>query len=94
MATPLRLAAPDASRFEFAHPWNGTHARDPGPLPAAAVLQRVRAEFSEMQGFSPTAAQAARLFGLTSDDCARVLDELIGDGFLVRGGDGLYRVKP
>ena len=91
---PLRFAALRASRFEFAHPWNGTRARESGLPPAATVVQRVRAEFSEMQGFSPTAAQAARLFGLAPDDCARVLDELIGDGYLVRGGDGLYRMKP
>ena len=94
MASPLRLAAPVASHFEFARSWTGTHAREPGLPPPAAVVQRVRAEFSEMQGFSPTAAQAARLFGLGPDDCACVLDTLVRDGYLVLGHDGLYRVRP
>jgi hypothetical protein len=94
MTSPLRLAAPAATRFEFARSWNAVPAREPGRQPAAAVVQRVRAEFSEMQGFSPTAAQAARLFGLAPDDCARVLDLLVGDGYLTLGSDGLYRLKP
>jgi hypothetical protein len=93
MANPLRLAAPAASRFDFTRSWDSPRARDPGFVPAAAVVERVRAEFSEMRGFSPTAAQAARLFGLAADECARVLDVLVRDGFLVLGGDGLYRVK-
>ena len=90
MASPLRLAAPAASRLEFARSWN---VREPGLSSAAAVVQRVRAEFSEMQGFSPTAAQAARLFGLAPEECTRVLDLLVRDGFLIRGSDGLYRVR-
>ena len=94
MASPLRLAAPAASRLEFVRSWNGAYVRDPGLPPAAAVVQRVRAEFSEMQGFSPTAAQAARLFGLAPDECARVLDLLVREGFLTLGSDGLYRVRP
>jgi hypothetical protein len=92
MTNPLRLAAPVPGRFEFARSFNATHSRDPGLPSAAAVVQRVRAEFGEMQGFSPTAAQAARLFGLAPDECARVLDDLVRDGFLVLGSDGLYRL--
>ena len=93
MIDPLRLAAPGASRLEFARSWDSARGRDPALAPAAALVQRVRAEFSEMQGFAPTAGQAARLFGLSPDECARVLDVLVRDGFLVLGSDGLYRVK-
>jgi hypothetical protein len=58
-----------------------------------ATLERVRAEFSEMRGFSPTPAQAARLFGLTLDDCEHVLAHLAGEGFLLLGPDGRYRIS-
>ena len=92
MTNPLRLAAPVASRFDFSRSWDTPHARDPGLVPGT-VVQRVRAEFNEMQGFSPTAAQAARLFGLAPDECTHVLGVLVRDGFLVLGSDGLYRIK-
>jgi hypothetical protein len=65
----------------------------PLPAPAAAIVERVRSEFSEMCGFSPTAAQAARLFGLAPDECAQVLDVLVREGFLSLGSDGLYHMK-
>jgi len=59
---------------------------------AVAVVERVRGEFAEMRGFSPTLAQAARLFGLTIDECDRVLRSLVQDGSLRRGDDGRYRL--
>jgi len=55
-------------------------------------VNRVRGEFTEMRGFSPTLAQAARLFGLTRDECDRVLNLLVQDGSLTRGEDGRYRL--
>jgi len=56
-----------------------------------ATLERIRAEFNEMRGFSPTPGQAARLFGLSREDCERVLDALAREGFLHRDQDGRYR---
>lgn len=57
-----------------------------------AAVDRVRSEFAEMRGFSPTLAQASRLFGLTRDECDRVLKLLVQDGSLTRGEDGRYRL--
>jgi len=93
VSDPLRLAAPQARRFELLPSWKGAPARDPVPTPAAAIVERVRSEFGEMCGFSPTAAQAARLFGLPPDECVVVLDALVREGFLSLGSDGLYHVK-
>jgi len=59
---------------------------------ALSIIERVRAEFAEMRGFSPTLAQAARLFGMTIDDCDHVLRSLIQDGSLRLGDDGRYRL--
>ena len=46
------------------------------------LLHRVSAEFIEMPGLRLTFAQAVRLWGLTPSVCRRVVDELIGVGFL------------
>jgi DNA-binding IclR family transcriptional regulator len=64
-------------------------ARRPAPI---SIVDRVRAEFAEMRGFSPTLAQAARLFGLPVEECDRVLRSLVQDGSLTRGSDGRYRL--
>lgn len=58
----------------------------------ASLLQRVRSEFLEMQGFSPTLDQARRLFHLPAEACRAALEALISDGFLQCGGDGRYRL--
>lgn len=58
---------------------------------AADVVNRVRGEFAEMQGFSPTVAQAARLFDLSPDECRRILAGLVSEGFLRCTADGRYR---
>ena len=55
------------------------------------VTSRVRGEFVEMRGFSPTIEQAARLFDLSADECGRVLNSLEREGFLRRTPDGRYR---
>ena len=65
--------------------------RRPAPSPRATV-DRVRGEFAEMRGFSPTLAQAARLFDLPPDECDRVLGALVQDGSLRRCADGRYRL--
>lgn len=56
------------------------------------VITRVRSEFAEMRGFSPTVAQAARLFDLPAEECGRVLNALESEGFLRRTPDGRYRL--
>jgi hypothetical protein len=56
------------------------------------VVTRVRGEFFEMRGFSPTVEQAARLFDLPMDECRRVLSGLEREGFLRRTPDGRYRL--
>jgi hypothetical protein len=56
------------------------------------LIDRVRAEFGEMPGLSPTLNQAARLFNLPQADCDRILAVLIKEGFLRHGPDGRYRL--
>jgi DNA-binding IclR family transcriptional regulator len=62
-------------------------------LPSQArTIDRVRGEFREMRGFSPTLDQAARLFDLPRDECDRVLRSLVSDGSLRKCEDGRYRL--
>ena len=58
------------------------------------VVSRVRGEFVEMRGFSPTVAQAARLFDLSPDECTAVLSGLVQQRFLTLTSDGRYRLMP
>ncbi len=46
------------------------------------LVERIAAEYREMPGLSPTAAQAARLWGLDRDSCVAVLQALVADGWL------------
>ena len=61
------------------------------PSPASDALERVRGEFVEMRGFSPTLQQAARLFHLPQDECSRVLGTLLKEGFIRQTTDGRFR---
>jgi hypothetical protein len=56
------------------------------------VEARVRCEFVEMRGFSPTVQQAARLFQINPDECSRLLGRLVQEGFLRQTPDGRYRL--
>lgn len=56
------------------------------------VAERVRCEFVEMRGFSPTVEQAARLFQLNADECRDVLKRLVDEGFLRHTPDGRFRL--
>ena len=60
--------------------------------PPSDVPSRVRCEFVEMRGFSPTVAQAARLFQLQPDECGRILKGLVEEGFLRQTPDGRFRL--
>ncbi len=55
-----------------------------------ALLDRVRVEYREMPGLCLSPSQAARLWGLSPQRCARLLDVLIGHGDLMRTRDGRY----
>ena len=57
------------------------------------VSDRVRGEFIEMRGFSPTVQQVARLFDVPADACLDVLADLEREGFLFRTPDGRYRLQ-
>ena len=63
---------------------------NPRHIPDEDLRARIEAEYREMPGLSLTAAQAARLWTLDSEHCARVLSELINTGFLRCGADGRY----
>ena len=96
MASYASKPAPGASLFEV------RLATAPGTpretkqrrAPARRLIDRVRGEFNEMQGFSPTLDQAARLFSLSRDECHRVFAQLLREGFLGCSADGRYRLNP
>ena len=60
--------------------------------PASEAIERVRGEFVEMRGFSPTLQQAARLFHLPQDECSQVLGTLLKEGFIRQTTDGRFRL--
>lgn len=57
------------------------------------LVERVRREFSDMRGLSPTIAQARRLFHLAEDECLEILTQLLQEGFLKLCVDDRYRLK-
>jgi hypothetical protein len=64
-----------------------------GPVPLHTdVESRVRCEFVEMRGFSPTIQQAARLFQINPDECGQLLTRLVTEGFLRQTPDGRFRL--
>src|SRR5918996_108065 len=64
----------------------------PGGVPAGDAVERIRGEFVEMRGFSPTLPQAARLFHLPQDECSRILSTLLKEGFIRQTTDGRFRL--
>jgi len=56
------------------------------------VKDRIRGEFIEMRGFSPTLEQAARLFDLSREECGGILSSMVQEGALRRDIDGRYRL--
>ena len=68
----------------------GTELRGPDDgLTRAARM--IRGEYLEMPGLSLTFRQAMRLWHLDAASCRRVLDELVGSGFLTETRHGAYR---
>ena len=60
------------------------------PAARQALMRRVYGEFLEMPGLRLSIQQAARLFNLPPNVCARLLAELIEGGFLRVTVDGQY----
>jgi len=58
------------------------------------LVERVRREFSDLRGLSPTLDQARRLFHVADQECSDIFAQLLQEGFLVRGMDERYRLKP
>src|SRR5947207_475370 len=58
------------------------------------LVERVRREFSDMRGLSPTIAQAQRLFHLRDEECLEIFAQLLQEGFLDLCADDRYRLKP
>jgi hypothetical protein len=67
-------------------------AKQRKPMMQGEVTDRIRCEFVEMRGFSPTVDQAARLFQVSREECVRVLKTLVDEGFLRQTADGRYRL--
>jgi hypothetical protein len=57
------------------------------------LVERVRREFSDMRGLSPTIAQARRLFHLGDEECLEIFAQLLQEGFLDLCADDRYRLK-
>ena len=71
-----------------------TSLRRPDRQPAdQKLVERVRREFCDMRGLSPTMPQARRLFHLAQDECFEIFAQLLVEGFLDLGGDVRYRLK-
>jgi DNA-binding IclR family transcriptional regulator len=58
-----------------------------------ALVHRIRSEFGEMRGLSLTLAQAARLFGIPLEVCARILVGLADEGLLRSTTEGRYLLR-
>jgi hypothetical protein len=57
------------------------------------LVERVRREFSDMRGLSPTIAQARRLFHLADEECLGIFAQLLQEGFLHLCADDRYRLE-
>jgi len=57
------------------------------------LVERVRREFSDMRGLSPTIAQARRLFHLPAEECLEIFAQLLQEGFLDLCADDRYRLR-
>jgi Fic family protein len=55
------------------------------------ALSRIRGDYFEMPGLRLTVAQGARLWGLSRETCAELLDELVREQFLAHVGQNYSR---
>jgi hypothetical protein len=59
-------------------------------LPIDALLNRIKAEYTELPGLQLTGLQAQRLWGLEAIQCDALLDALVDTAFLHRTKNGSY----
>ena len=69
-----------------------TRALERVPSPAAALSQRIRAEYEEMPCLRLTLPQAARFWNVDRATCLAALDQLVEERFLVLGRFGYMRM--
>ena len=93
MAARSRLASesPDPLDIRFKPVRMRTLTGRMAPPSSPDAIHRVRKEFLEMRGFSPTLPQAARLFDLAQEDCSQILTLLLAEGFIHQTADGRFR---
>ena len=58
------------------------------------IVDRARAEYLDMPGLCLTVPQAARLFGVSTQESQRALSKLADGGLLRRDQNGAYRRRP
>ncbi len=58
-----------------------------------ALVCRIQSEFEEMPGLSLTMSQAARLWGLSPDIAARIIERLAEARVLRRSNDGQFSLR-
>jgi hypothetical protein len=58
-----------------------------------ALVRRVHREFEEMPGLPLTLVEATKLFGMSSDACARILRQLLEGSVLRLRSDGRYVLR-
>ena len=94
MAARSRLVSPSPDPLDIAFKpvRMRTLAGRTAPPSSPDAIRRVREEFVQMRGFSPTLPQAARLFDLPQEDCSRILAVLLAEGFIHQTADGRFRV--
>jgi hypothetical protein len=92
MARAQQSASPDPRSLDISPQPLSIRTLDYRRAGAADAVNRVRGEFVEMRGFSPTIQQAARLFDLSLEECGRILTALVNEGFLRCTADGRYRL--
>ncbi len=69
--------------------------RPPAFRPAdQKLVERMRREFSDLRGLSPTMPQARRLFHLGDHECSEIFAQLLKEGFLDLCADQRYRLAP
>ena len=93
MLAPIRQRSPQSDPLDVKRVPLSIRTLSPSRSPGD-VVTRVRGEFMEMRGFSPTVEQAARLFDIPREECDSLLDTLVRQGFLRRTPDGRYHLFP
>lgn len=76
--------------FELARSQRPRDRLHPAPSRAESLAQ-IKSDYLELPGLMLNAAQAARFWSLSLDECTALLDELVGRGILVRTGDQYAR---